>query len=420
MPYLPIFDSTALSIADDTAYDVESDAYDGSAVKVEPSVGQLEQGLWRPARQVAAQHMNWWMSQMALVALGLISNDTVHEDELADHAAELADHETRLDSLEEYVDDHSPRIQVVEFLADGTYVVPPRCVALFAYGCGGGGGGGGGAFGTTTIQRWYPGAGGGGGALASFQVVRSTVAGETLNVVVGAGGFGAVPAQKGGDGGDTQVRRGSNVLNAWAGAQGGEGVYGTATLTYIVSAICGGMPVRNAPKLNIGNSINGMRWDTSTGNIFGKTADGGPHCIILQLVPAQGGWGCGGYQLVGGNLTARAGARNPVGGFAGGAGGPTGTDGDPNFPPGNTDRKGGGGGGGGGAGPFGPGGFGGAGQHGEASQSTAGGTPLANSGAGGGGGGSCGFRDGTGFPSVTGGGADGGSGRLYMIAVVEQ
>lgn len=426
----PIFSSNALAIATDDNFDAQGDAYDGSAVKVEPSAGEIAQGAIRPARQIGAQAVNWILNQFSQIFSALIANAVEHEDRLDDDDIILADHESRLDTAEAWIADSSPRIKILEFLASGTFEVPPRCVAALSYGCGGGGAGGGGKAGDNTVDRWIAGGAGGGGAWATLIMLRNLVPGETINVDVGAGGaaYLATLGGTGGNGGDTIVRRGATPLATHYGAQGGRGAVGAHAITYWVHHTFGGLPIRDLPVMLIGAAAQGIRYDTATGasSPFGRTADGGPHSLYIPMQPGQGGYGSGGSI----GPASSAGSRNPIGNYAGGAAGIKGPDGRWDFQdgtpyePGFDTRRGGGGGGGGGAGPFGPGGQGGAGAYGDpwsAPQPTNGASAGNNSGAGGGGGGSCGWFDDV--EDVGGGngcfGGNGGSGRDYIILVQE-
>lgn len=423
----PIFSSNALAIAVDVNYDVHGDAYDGSAIKVEPSAGEIAQGVVRPGEQIAAQHVNWVFNQFSQILSALIANAVDHEDRLDDDEAELLDHENRITVAESWINDTSPRIKIIEHLVSGSEIVPARCSGGFSYSCGGGGAGGGGKIGIVTVDRWISGGAGGGGSYATLLPLRSLVPGESLTVTVGAGGL-ALTNTLGGtgnNGGDTIVSRGATPLAVHHGATGGRGSIGAHTLTYWVHHTYGGPPVRDINFLLIGPSGQGIRWDSSTANPFGKTADGGPHSLYIPMMPGQGGCGSGGST----GPASQPGAKNLTGGFAGGAAGVKGPDGrwDPagvGYVAGYDTRRGGGGGGGGGAGPFGPGAAGGNGQYGDLANSpyrTQGYNAGANTGAGGGGGGSGGYSDDVedvgGYNSNFGG--DGGSGRCYLIFVQE-
>ncbi len=432
-----IYSSTALTVAQDTAYDAQSDAYDGSAVKVEPSTGALAQGLLRPGRQVAAQNYNWLMGQFAAIMTQLIADTAAQDVRLDADEAELADHETRLASAETWIANNSPRIRTYEYLTSGTLTVGARVVAALAWGFGGGGAGGGGGYGVFNYDEWLAGAAGGGGSLAntialgsSFQHIGGVVdasmggsptpliPGTVLNIDIGAGGapYTATPSGTGGDGGDTIVRYGSQIYATFAGAQGGRGCVGAA-LPYVTWAqmTMGGMAVRDTQIMLIGNAGQGIRFDTTPGALWG-TLGPGNSTTYIPMQPAQGGYGAGvGPTLL--NVSC-PGGRNPTGGASGGLAGLKAAD-----YHGAGWARGGGGGGGGGAGPLGNGGQGGLGVPPIPSfypvhvgayirlstyDGYAGG---ANTGAGGGGGGTGAYVD------AYGRGGAGGSGRCLIITV---
>lgn len=406
----PIFDSTALEYGADADYEVQTDAYDNTPVKVEPSAGLIAQGL-RPERQLAAQYHNWIMRQFALIQLALIGNAVEHETRLDDDEADIADHETRILTLENYVDEHTPRIKVYPYLTSGTFgpggthTPAGRVLASFAAGCGGGGSGGEGKNGEATADRWVAGAGGGGGSLFSFAPILGVDPSVSLlNVDIGAGGVPpAVAGSTGGAGGDSIVRLGATQLAAFGGAQGGRGSVGPYAIVNILHYSFGGFSRKDIPVLLIGPAGQGIR-DVSLVTLLGET-------LYFPMQPGQGGYGAGGST----NPVSSPGSPNPFGNFPGGLAGLKGDDGDPNAPPGDLTQRGGGGGGGGGAGPFGPGGAGGRGGAGQAVYGAAG-SAAANSGAGGGGGGSSAFNNGSSGRSAAGAG---GTGRVYIITVEE-
>lgn len=407
----PIFTSTALQYAADNAYDVQGDAYDSSLVKVEPPLGFIEQGL-RPKRQIAAQHFNWVMGQFALIMQGLISNDGLHEADI--DAIELvnATQDGRLDDLEDY----SPRIRIYPFMASTTFQPSTRVLFALGVGCGGGGGGGKGMNGVETEDRWAAGAGAGGGSELIWMPLSGLDPALTYNVDIGAGGLGAtVASASGGDGGDTVLRLGSTQLMVCPGAQGGRGAVGGQMIQYWVGYTLGGVSRKGMPIMTLGGVGRGIRFDTATsgsalGPTYGSVTSGGPHSLMIPLSPGQGGFGAGGSPNPGASNAASQGAPNKVGTFAGGSPGSQGGD--------FGTARGGGGGGGGGAGPFGPGGNGGGGAQGGIFQGTFPSAGAANSGAGGGGSGSVGYSP-TGTPVLPRNGADGGSGRYYIITVEE-
>lgn len=58
-----IYSSDALEIASDATYGVQGDSKDGTDTKITPALGVITQGA-RPARQLPAQHENWWKNQI--------------------------------------------------------------------------------------------------------------------------------------------------------------------------------------------------------------------------------------------------------------------------------------------------------------------------------------------------------------------
>lgn len=412
MSHPPIFDSTALTIAGDAAYDAQGDAVDGSSVKIEPSAGVIAQGAMRPGRQVGAQHLNWLLAQFAGIMSGLITNDDAHEIELLAHTGELGDHQTALDLIFAWINTHSPRIKIVEFLTTSTFVVPPRCVGAMAFGCGGGGAGGTGSTGDTATpdDTWIAGGAGGGASLPCLVPLYGLTPGTTLDVIIGAGGlWGGSQGSTGHDGADSVIAFGATILAQFPGAQGGRGAVGTKIPSTQIHYTMGGMAVRGTPLMLIGPAGQGIRFDYFAGAIFGP----GGQTIYVPMQPGQGGFGAGGSTLP----VSQPGSRNIFGGHNPGAGGVKGYDLDATIGGSLTPQpRGGGGGGGGAAGAFGPGGAGGSGSH-VIVQGSIPGAGGANSGAGGGGSGS--------VNSIAVGGptprnaASGGSGRVYIICVLE-
>lgn len=70
----PEYSSTALQYGDDTNYGAQGDAYDGTSLKVSPSLSIIKQGLTRPGKQVAAQWFNWLGNQWKGVLNALITH----------------------------------------------------------------------------------------------------------------------------------------------------------------------------------------------------------------------------------------------------------------------------------------------------------------------------------------------------------
>jgi len=100
-------------------------------------------------------------------------------------------------------------------IGNSSFVVPTGVTKIRAYVYGGGGGAG------ATIVATSPGANGGSGAFG--EGVITVTAGETLTIVVGAGGAGGLPStsQNGKAGGATKVLRGAKVLLSAGGGGGG-------------------------------------------------------------------------------------------------------------------------------------------------------------------------------------------------------
>ena len=323
------------------------------------------------------------------------------------------------------------------FTANGSFTVPANVNALVYDGCGGGGGGQGsnaGGTGSTTGNVFCLG-GGGAGAPHCTGVIPVTP-GDTLTIVVGAGGAHGSAGSHGGDGAATTVTSAAHGLlvtlpggcgagssfagltavqtafqipfpipgvNNWQVAPGGTGVNNNypfalpdRPLPFQTYTIQGGSV---APTLlvNIGGS-----YTTNVGD-------------MLSRIPGSGGCSAVNPYLDTTYLQLSSPGIPSTMGFAGGA---AGTWGGAMVSSGGTFYPGGAGGGGGGGGPFGVGGSGGAG--GAPSSTAAGGNgssgaaAAANTGAGGGGGGNGGW--GTSGGNAASGGA-GGSGLLILAWV---
>jgi hypothetical protein len=247
------------------------------------------------------------------------------------------------------------------FLQSGTWIAPPGVTDVILIGCGGGGGGGGGSTAATSA-----GGAGGGGALQGTDCV-SVVPGTAYNIVIGNGGIGGVSSTPGGvgsPGGDTSF----GTLSSFSGASGGGG--GNAT-----NLSAGGQCIKYIDGTNLYCTST-----SNTSNIDDSTVPSTGTVDELFLSIASGGPA---NEAVAGTH----GARNPIGGFAGGTVGVTAASG-----------------GGGGAGPKGIGGAG------APTSGAAAGNGAPNTGAGGGGG------FGTNGSSATAGG-NGGSGYLFVCYV---
>ena len=184
--------------------------------------------------------------------------------------------------------------------ASGTFswVVPNGVYSICAV-CIGGGGGGAASTAVTGVS------GGGGGSLTWGNNIPVTP-GETLTIIVGAGGARATVAGAGGDGGESYIARGATRLIAASAGQGGQLGQGVAT-----------------------TQINGT-YTTQSGATYGGGAGGSG--TTLGTAPAAtrptGGGGAGGYSGAGGaggNQVSTAGSNGAGGGGGGGAGGTTGS-----------------------------------------------------------------------------------------------
>jgi hypothetical protein len=312
-----------------------------------------------------------------------------------------------------YLFDHPPNPPYFEsttITATGSIVVPTGATHCFYSGCGGGGGGAGGVQAVGT-DRNGTGGGGGGGALRCTGVLQ-VVAGETLNIAIGAAGTSGnggvsngLAAGGGGHGGDTTITRatGSVLLATLKGGRGGApGLYAgaggpddtPATVTFngvstdYYAFAAGGEPVAKS------------NWRRGV-----KSLD---HTALQSDTPQAGGRGTGARTPGTSEISGNAGPH----GFSGGTGGTIGTA--------STTYLGGGPGGGGGAGPYGNGATGGTGgtanAAGNATNGGTGSSASANTGAGGGGGGASGSSVNSGMTGAGTGGAGGagGSGRLTL------
>lgn len=107
-----------------------------------------------------------------------------------------------------------------------TFIVPANVHSITVLASGGGGGGGARGPGLTSIGSSCSGfvtfsAGGGGGGAGSLGIFRLDVTpGESLSIVVGAGGF-AAPNSPGGNGGISRIARGASDLFRAPGGVGG-------------------------------------------------------------------------------------------------------------------------------------------------------------------------------------------------------
>lgn len=79
MPTRPQYSSLALQAASDALYAVIGDAYDSSALRVAPTLGQIKQGA-RPGRERSGQRQNWLDREVAATLSELISHVLDVED----------------------------------------------------------------------------------------------------------------------------------------------------------------------------------------------------------------------------------------------------------------------------------------------------------------------------------------------------
>lgn len=159
-------------------------------------------------------------------------------------------------------------------IVNGSFVVPAGVRKIFVSGCGGGGGGGGAA----ADANYHGGGGGGGSAGFLFRKAYAVTPGQTLSVVIGAGGSGGTG--------------GSNGGNAAAGNAGGATVIADLGLT-------------------LGGGSGGAGTRLGAWGEFGGPGSGGAG----GSGEMQGSNGAGGV----GNLIAGSGVTIPYGGMGGGS-----------------------------------------------------------------------------------------------------
>lgn len=294
---------------------------------------------------------------------------------------------------------HSPRLQAVVFTATGSIVIPERVVAIIGAGWGAGGAGGRGGVVATGTSKGASGGSGGGGSEYRVSPPVPVTPGETIDVVIGAGGSGLDANNNGNPGGDSKIQRAGADLAVFPGAGGGvagDGTTGAGGVAYAAP----GLPVRPGA----GGGI--TDYATTGGRTVTTSADVANLAALTPRPPGAGGFGFGATTMTQGGM------RNAYGSGVGGAPGTVGAT--------VSSYLGGGGGAGGGAGPGGNGGAGGNGPPGTASVGNTGafGTAAAaNSGGGGGGGGGAGGC--ASAPSTGGTGGAGGSGKMTIFYVLE-
>lgn len=268
-------------------------------------------------------------------------------------------------------DRNDVKFNVIEYLANGSFIVPAGVNQINLFGCGGGGAGGGGGVGANA------GGGGGGGGAPILDITLPSVPLDSCTVTIGAGGTAGGIATIGGDGVATTVI-GTNLLCTFPGGGGG-GLGGTNIETNIGSDSMA--PGGRAGIPNGASSGTGGGGGGSLGK-GGRGAGGTTAVTAYVTAMAGGGGGGGGETTAGTKQTGYGGAAS----FYTNAVSTSGTGSGCNA-------------GGGGGSAFAAGG------NGPTTANTAGTAAAANSGAGGGGGSS-------GGTGATGGA--GGSGRLYI------
>lgn len=165
---------------------------------------------------------------------------------------------------------------VVAYNASSTFTVPTGVTRLRVEAWGGGGGGAGGSGGGGPVP--LPGAGGGGGGGGGYvHGVIDVIEGETLDIVVGAGGTAGAIGLPGGDGGETSLRRVGAVLLLAGGGTGGMTAAGSTP----------------------GTGGTGGRGD-SNGGIMEAGDDGGNGSVEAPCCPmGTGEGGAGGGSVIG-------------------------------------------------------------------------------------------------------------------------
>jgi hypothetical protein len=201
-----------------------------------------------------------------------------------------------------------------------SWVVPRGVFTISAVCVGGGGGGGGHATAYST--------GGAGGALTWANYIRVTP-GETLTIIVGAGGGNVIAQGNGGNGGDTFIKRGSITL---VGADGGLGGLAGASVS-------GRLDNTAVQSTGTGSNIDfytlqqpGDPWLSGLDpSVFGYSYGGTSYSVASQSgnENSAGGGGAAGYVdgSIFNNAIISGGIGNPstrtgqVGSFGGGSGG---------------------------------------------------------------------------------------------------
>jgi hypothetical protein len=191
------------------------------------------------------------------------------------------------------------------------FTVPNGCTSISAV-CVGGGGGGGDS--DEDQIRNESNGGGGGGGLAYGTI--AVTPGETLTVVVGAGGNGGNGENPGATGGTTTISRGATVLLSGGGGSGGpyRGAGGAGGASGGTARTGGGSGGAGG-----GTGTTGASGGGGAGGYSGNGGAGGARDANGSAGTGGGGGGGGGYN--GTSATARAGGGGGVGILGSGVGG---------------------------------------------------------------------------------------------------
>jgi hypothetical protein len=144
------------------------------------------------------------------------------------------------------------------------WTVPDGVYEITATGCGGGGGGGGSDAGAN-----YNGNGGAGGGANLVSQTVSVVPGETLTIVVGAGGAGGGTYNPGQPGVATTITRVSAIYTAAGGGQGQGYVAGSSANAYA------GLGVNGANYPTPGPTVSGITYSNQRTTGRGTSTNGG-------------------------------------------------------------------------------------------------------------------------------------------------
>lgn len=227
------------------------------------------------------------------------------------------DSSTKIANMAAVGNEISARKGIARFLANGSFTVPANVTKLFLSGCAGGGGGA--SCQATNSTNQASGSGGGGGAGQQiFRAEYTVTPGQVINIVIGAGGLGAVSGGAvGGNGGNTVIGSLITLFGGSGGALGtvvvGNGIGGFGGAGYpkggdgsdaAVTAAggcsgagadsmfgAGGTPVRNST----GNARAG---NSASGYGAGGSGSGGITAGLGAFSSAQGGTGADGFALI--------------------------------------------------------------------------------------------------------------------------